>query len=316
MLNCPQPPPRNLGHVATRRRPRSAAVFAAVSAALFATPPAAGGAGATEPGPSAPRDGDAGCRGVVCGERCRPPLFGCTVLLRSQTPDRCSDVPPGIACGPRAPGPEVDHCDIGVLNRELVGKRRDCTAGRFERMTAAACAAYRKKNGRRPLDEFDPSVYIHVSQLVEHYDVQGNVAGGRAVAETHCPPVAAGPRTSSVPVLPPVPPLRRCEGCPETEIDGARVTFAGIRNPSSCPAAIQGGPPVDGCRGEVDLRRCDGQSSCTVDGVGDLGLDPAPCMGVVKRFVFRWSCGGRAKAPQTLEEMNCQTFPPMTLRCR
>jgi len=129
------------------------------------------------------------CPGIVCGTSCRPRVVGCFVLVRSQARDECdAQFQPAQACVASLPGPDLDACDIGVTDRELVARRADCTPARFARMTLKACDAYRKKNAGRPVDEFDPAWPIRVSQNIERYDEHGSVRGGWIIAEISCPP--------------------------------------------------------------------------------------------------------------------------------
>jgi hypothetical protein len=133
------------------------------------------------------------CKAIICGSQCRSISFGCVVLARSQGPDTCEPTTPGVGCGPRDPGPNLTNCEIGVGYRLLVERRQNCTRRTFQRLTAKACQAYRRKNVDRPLDEFDPSEGIHVTHFVERYNREGDAVGGGPVAELQCPP--ARPRS-------------------------------------------------------------------------------------------------------------------------
>jgi hypothetical protein len=131
---------------------------------------------------------DAGhCAGMLCAGICRPRLYGCTVIVRSQMSDRCNAIPAGVGCGPRNPGPALGHCDVGIVNRVLVDGPGDCTETRFRMITAEGCAAYRKKNAGRPLDEFDPDRSIQVTRRFERYDAEGNLVDEPGIGEYWCP---------------------------------------------------------------------------------------------------------------------------------
>jgi hypothetical protein len=133
------------------------------------------------------------CDGMVCGDRCRPRLVSCAVVVRSQFRDNCYGGPAAIACGPRKPGPDLDVCDIGVVNRELVESLEACDAATFRALTAEACQAYRKKNAGRPLDEFDPDHDIWVTRHLDRFDAGGSLLDGQELTgEFRCPRPNAG----------------------------------------------------------------------------------------------------------------------------
>jgi hypothetical protein len=152
-------------------------------------------------------DGPGPCPGMLCAGSCRPRRYGCNVIVRSQMRDRCNAIPAGVGCGPRKPGPDLAQCEVGVVNRVLVDAPGDCTEARFRSITEEGCAAYRKKNAGRPLDEFDPSRDIQVTRRFERYDAEGNLIDEPGIGEYRCPrpPRRPQPRRSQ-----PAPhPLRR-----------------------------------------------------------------------------------------------------------
>ncbi len=129
------------------------------------------------------------CKGMICGKSCRSRVVGCGVVIRAQIRDRCDAARRGLGCGPRAPGPDTTLCDIGVVNRQLVARREDCTAALYERLTAQGCEAFRKKNAARPLDEYDPGWHIHVTRVIDTFDGRGNLVSGEDVADSGCPAI-------------------------------------------------------------------------------------------------------------------------------
>jgi hypothetical protein len=136
--------------------------------------------------------GEPVCKGMVCGGRCRPKVYGCSVLVRCQMGDRCNPIPAALGCGPMDPGPDTSRCDVGVVNHELVFARRDCTPARFRRVIDEGCRAYRRKNTGKPLDEYDPSREIPLTIAVLHFDHHGNLIDGPPLAHSQCPPPPAG----------------------------------------------------------------------------------------------------------------------------
>jgi hypothetical protein len=112
---------------------------------------------------------------MLCPGGCRPPIFACAVIVRSQLGDSCNAEVDGLGCGPRRPGPDVGICEIGVVNRALVDARNGCTEALFQQLTREACQAYREKNAGKPLDEFDPDRPIGVTRRFEPFDATGNI---------------------------------------------------------------------------------------------------------------------------------------------
>jgi hypothetical protein len=135
-------------------------------------------------------DGRCHCGGMICGDRCRPKLVSCAVVVRSQQRDWCTAVPAGIACGPPRPEPDVTVCEVGVVHRQHVDSPAACNARIWRSLTAEACAAYRKKNAHRPIDQFDPEVPILVTRHLDRYDVGGSLIEGEGLPGAFpCPPV-------------------------------------------------------------------------------------------------------------------------------
>jgi hypothetical protein len=135
-------------------------------------------------------EGPASCPGVFCRGRCRPAVYGCGIVIRSQMGDRCNAEAhaTGLACGPRNPLPDVGICDVGVVHRVLVDAPSACTEAMFRRITREGCEAYRKKNGAKPLDEYDPDRAVRISRRIELYDRTGNMINQRVRDGFLCPP--------------------------------------------------------------------------------------------------------------------------------
>lgn len=54
-------------------------------------------------------------------------------------------------------------------------------------LAVEGCAAYRKKNAGKPLDEYDPGRMIHVTERIESFDGGGDLIDGPATRELRCP---------------------------------------------------------------------------------------------------------------------------------
>jgi hypothetical protein len=76
------------------------------------------------------------------------------------------------------------------------GRFRTCRRRRQQEPhgTGEGCAAYRKKNAGRPLDEFDPSRDIQVTRRFERYDAEGNLIDEPGIGEYRCPRLPRKPR--------------------------------------------------------------------------------------------------------------------------
>jgi hypothetical protein len=136
---------------------------------------------------------------MLCPGGCRPRIFACAVIVRSQLGDACNAEVDGLGCGPRRLGPDVGICEVGVVNRALVDTPGACTEALYRTLTREACEAYRKKNAGKPLDEFDPSREIGVTRRFEPYDGAGNIIYQWGKATFRCPRPSAVARPRARP---------------------------------------------------------------------------------------------------------------------